>query len=116
MSRPVRRCAAAAALCAAAMALCTAPASARTCDVGDAGSYGTTSVTGITVRGITCAKGKRLVRAFHRCRPGKSGRCARVDGYRCSDSRYGFTEESYDADVLCKRGRRHVSHTYTQSL
>jgi hypothetical protein len=40
------------------------------------------------VSGTSCSNGKRLVRAFDRCRHGKAGRCARVLGYRCTEHRF----------------------------
>ena len=90
-------------------------AAAKSCDVGNTRGYGTTYVTKIAVSGVSCAKGKRLVRAYHACRPGKAGKCARVSGYRCSERRYNkLPGTSYDSDVTCKTGPKRVSHTYTQ--
>lgn len=116
MSRLTPRCAAVAALCAAAVAVSAAPAAAKTCDVGNTRSYGTTYVTAISAIGVSCAKGKSVVRAYHACRPGKAGKCARAAGYRCSERRYNKSPQSYDSDVTCKRGNKRVTHTYTQFI
>ena len=92
----------------------SASAAAKSCDVGNTRSYGTTYVTVIGVSGISCAKGKQVIRAFLACRPGKSGHCGRTSGYRCSERRYNKSAQSYDSDVTCKRGGKKVTHTYTQ--
>ena len=92
----------------------SASAAAKSCDVGNTRSYGTTYVTVIGVSGVSCAKAKKVIRAFHACRPGKSGRCGRTSGYRCSERRYNKSAQSYDSDVTCKRGSKKVTHTYTQ--
>ena len=90
----------------------TATAS-RACSVGDSRSYGTTYVLSIRARNVSCRRARRLVRAFHKCRPGKTGRCPRVDGYRCSENR-DFGRGSYYSDVTCKRGGKVVKHRYNQ--
>jgi hypothetical protein len=100
----------------AAFAVLAAPASARSCDVGNTRGYGTTYVIKINVSGASCAKGKSVVRAFHACRPGKSGHCSRAAGYRCSERRFNKSPQSYDSDVTCKRGAKRVTHTYTQFI
>jgi len=110
------RLAAAALACAALFTVTTSTAAAKSCDVGNSRSYGTTYVTAIDVRGVSCAKGKRVIRAFQDCRPGKSGRCASVSGYACSERRFNKSQQSYDADVTCKKGGKRVTHTYTQFI
>ena len=87
---------------------------AKGCSVGDSRSYGTTYVLKISVRGTSCRSGKRLIRAFHGCRPGKSGRCARVRGYSCSESRFDRISTQYSSRVTCRKGGRTVKHTYQQ--
>jgi hypothetical protein len=100
---------------AATLAIVTAPASAaRSCDVGNTRSYSTTYVTKISVTGVSCAKGKSVVRAFHACRPGKSGKCARAAGYRCTERRFNKSPLSYDSNVTCTLGGKRITHTYTQ--
>lgn len=90
------------------------PAQAKGCKVGNDRSYGTTYVLKITVTGVSCRSGKALIRAYHACRPGKQGRCPRVDGYRCSERRSNVIPTSYDAAVTCRKGARRVAHRYTQ--
>ena len=89
---------------------------ARSCGVGDVRGYGTTYVLGIRASGVSCRRARRLVRAFHACRPGKSGRCPSVSGYRCSERRFNKSSQSYDSRVTCRSGDRTVKHTYTQFL
>jgi hypothetical protein len=97
--------------------LALAPAaSAKGCSVGDERSYGTTYVLKISVKNTSCRTGKKLIRAFHACRPGKSGRCDRVRRYSCSESRFNRGATSYDSRVTCKRGGKTVKHTYTQFI
>ena len=84
------------------------------CSVGDSRSYGTSYVLKISVRGTSCRSGKRLIRAFHDCRPGKSGRCDRVKRYNCSESRFDRISTQYSSRVTCRRGDRVVKHTYQQ--
>lgn len=95
-----------------------ASASAATCKLSTSEQrrLGATYVTTLTVTGVSCAAGKRQVRAFHRCRNrdgGRKGRCPRVDGYRCSDRRTGIRTQ-FSGRVVCRRGSRTVRHTYTQ--
>jgi hypothetical protein len=87
---------------------------AKGCSVGDSRSYGTTYVLKISVSGTSCRSGKRLIRAFHDCRPGKSGRCARVKRYDCSENRFDRISTQYSSRVTCRRGDRVVKHTYQQ--
>jgi hypothetical protein len=90
-------------------------AQAKGCDVGNQRSYGTTYVLSIRVSGTSCRAGKRVVRAFHACRPGKSGKCRRrVLGYRCSERRFDKIRTQYSSRVSCRKGGKRVKHTYTQ--
>jgi hypothetical protein len=84
------------------------------CRVGNSRSYGTTYVLSISVKGVSCRRGRRVIRAFHACRPGQAGRCGRVRGYSCSESRFNKGPSSYDSRVSCRRGGKRVRHTYTQ--
>ena len=95
--------------------LALAPAaSAKGCRVGDERSYGTTYVLSIKVSGTSCRSGRKVIRAFHACRPGRSGRCSRALGYSCSESRFNKSATSYDSRVTCRKGGKRVKHTYTQ--
>jgi len=105
-----------AALVAAVATACLLPAtaSAKSCDVGNTRGYGTTYVIEIAAKGVSCSKAKQLIRAYHDCRPGKKGKCARVDGYACSERRFNQSQQSYDSEATCKKGAKRVTHTYTQ--
>jgi hypothetical protein len=88
----------------------------KSCDPGNTRGYGTTYVIRISVSGgPTCRGAKALIKSFHACRPGRSGRCRRrVEGYRCSENRFNSSRQSYDSKVTCRKGGRTVKHTYTQ--
>jgi hypothetical protein len=120
MSRIVRRSApfAVLAVCAALAppALADAPTAtaSKSCSVGNSRSYGTTYVLSIKASGTSCRSARSVIKAFHGCRPGKSGKCSRVSGYRCSESRFNKSSQSYDSRVTCTKGGKTVKHTYTQ--
>ena len=121
MTRTIRRCAALAVLAALTLGSSAAEAAtadaSRACSVGNSRSYGTTYVLSINVRNVRCARAREVVRAFHACRPGKAGRCdRRVLGFRCSESRFNRSSQSYDSRVTCRRGAKVVKHLYTQFL
>ena len=88
---------------------------AKSCGVGDGRGYGTSYVTSLSVSGTSCRSGRKVVKAFHACRPGKKGKCTRrVLGYSCSEKRFNKLSTTYDSKVSCKKGSRSVKHTYTQ--
>lgn len=91
----------------------TAEAS-KSCSVGTGRGYGTTYVTKISARGVSCRKARSVVRAFHECRPGRRGRCPRVNGWRCSEDRFNRLPTQYSSRVTCRKGGRTVKHTYVQ--
>ena len=105
---------------AAVLALAALPSAAlaKTCNVqNDADSYGVTYVTSLTVKGVSCATGKTLVRAFHKCRKahgGIKGRCSSVNGWSCSEQRTNGPVQ-FSAKATCRKGGRRVVHTYTQN-
>lgn len=90
-----------------------------TCDVSRvADRFGATSVTSLKVSGTSCDAGKRVVRAFTRCRlaNGVSGRCVRlVKGFACGEIRTNLPTE-ISSRVTCKKRRATVVHHYTQAL
>ena len=118
---PMRSCASLATL-AVALVLLTAPASAeaKRC-LGSRGSrsLGPTYVLQITVTHTSCETGKRVVRAYDRCRRrhgGAKGRCpSRVLHYRCTEGRRRTSPVQFDAPVSCRYGARRVKFTYTQN-
>jgi hypothetical protein len=103
-----------------AMALPAAAAGeTTTCKLGSqARTLGPSYVTSLKVGGTTCRSGKRLVRAYYRCRVangGLDGRCRSiVRGYACTEKRTGISIQ-FDAKVSCRKGSARVVHTYTQN-
>lgn len=94
-------------------------ASAATCSVDrQERKFGPTYVTKITVTRTSCTTGKRLVRAYYKCRVangGKDGRCRkRVRGFRCTERRTNVISTGYDSRVTCRDGSRRVVHDYQQ--
>jgi hypothetical protein len=85
----------------------------KTCGIGDSRSYGTSYVTSIKATGTSCRNARRLIRAFHSCRPGKSGKCPSVKGYSCSEKRTRGTSQYYST-VTCRKGGKTVKHDYSQ--
>jgi hypothetical protein len=107
----------AAALLAPATASATAPAEAsKSCSVGNSRAYGTTYVLSINASGTSCRNAKSLIKSFHGCRRGKTGKCGSVSGYSCSERRFNKSRQSYDSRVTCRKGGKTVKHTYTQFL
>lgn len=80
---------------------------------------GGTYTTSLKVHAVSCARGKAVVRAFHKCREshgGLKGRCPRsqsVLGYHCREIRVPNATQ-FTSKVTCTFGSRRVVHTYTQ--
>ncbi len=94
-------------------------ASAATCSVrGQERKLGPTYTTLLRVTKTSCTTGKRLVRAYYKCRVangGKDGHCRkRVLGFRCTERRTNVISTQYDSRVTCRDGSRRVVHDYTQ--
>jgi len=107
--------AACAALASPALADAPEATASKSCSVGDSRSYGTTYVISISVSNTSCRSGRRVIRAFHACRPGKQGSCeSAVLGYTCRENRFNRGKTQYDSRVTCTKGSRVVKHTYTQ--
>ena len=73
--------------------------------------------TSLTVKRVTCTTGRKLARAYYRCRThsGPAGRChSRVLHYRCGETRESIPTE-INARVSCRRGAKRVIHTYQQN-
>lgn len=99
----------------AAHAAAPAAAAARACS---APSYpGSGYFTSLSVKGVSCATGRKLARAYYTCRTrsGPAGRChQRVLRYRCSERRESIPTE-INGRVSCRRGSKRVIHTYQQN-
>jgi hypothetical protein len=107
---------------AAALLVAAAPASSsdaptasasRICSVGDSRGYGTTYVRWIRARNVGCRRARKVVRGFHRCRKGATGRCGGFNGWNCSENR-NYGRGSFDSTARCTRGGKVVRHGYTQ--
>ena len=86
----------------------------KSCSVGNQRGYGASYVLTISVSHTSCRSGRKVVKAFHACRPGKTGHCRRrVLGYSCSERRTEGRGE-YDSRVTCRNGGKTVKHTYSQ--
>ena len=76
---------------------------------------------GYRVTGVSCATGKKVIKAFHSCRykHGKQGRCtSKVVGFKCTEKRPSSLKSSYsfEGDVVCKSGSKRVTHHYQQDF
>ena len=93
---------------------------AATCSlVGVYTKLGPTYVEKLSVHGVSCSTGKKLVTAYYNCRlkhGGTKGTCPSALGYRCSEKRQGGSPVEFVASVHCTKGRSVVDHTYTQSF
>ncbi|HEY1359638.1 MAG TPA: hypothetical protein VGF21_15145 [Thermoleophilaceae bacterium] len=80
---------------------------------------GTTYVLSLRVRVTKCGDGRRIVKAFQKCRKEhhhRNGKCHhRVFGYKCSEKRFNKSSVSFDSKVRCSKSNRRVWHTYTQN-
>lgn len=79
---------------------------------------GPTYTTSLTVSGTSCANGKKVAKAFYKCRVaagGKKGRCSKkVSGYRCSERRRAEIATQFSATASCKKSKATVKFAYTQ--
>ena len=79
---------------------------------------GPTYTTALKVTGVSCRAGKKLVKAYYRCRVengGADGRCVkRVRGFSCTEKRVNVIPTQFDARVTCAKGSNRVKHDYTQ--
>ena len=114
---------------------------ARGCRLGTTRGAGPGSVVALWVVGTPCRTGRRVVRRYQRCLNSERGRkggcyaraerrCTRhvflgrcwlhervyrrnVMGYRCSERRQYEVDGVYEGRVMCRKGRRRISHGYT---
>jgi len=95
----------------------TSAHSASACNISGKGrKLGTTYVTSVTVKGVTCSTALSFVKAYHSCRHkhGVAVYCARLRGYRCSEKRESIATQ-YDSGATCTNGSRRIVQTYTQN-
>ena len=117
------------------------PTDARGCRLRGTRDAGPGRVLGVWVVRTRCGAGKLLVRSYQRClnseagrnrrcysriqrrcvRPVFLGRCwlrdrffrRQVRGYRCTERRLYEVRGLYEGRVMCSKGRRRISHSYT---
>ena len=87
----------------------------------EARHLGTSYVTSLHVKHTGCSSGKKVTKAFHKCRHkngGPAGHCNHaVRHYHCSEKRYDkLPHVQYDGTVTCKHGAKLVKSTYTQNI
>jgi hypothetical protein len=99
-------------------------ASFSPCDIsGKQQSLGASYVTSLKVQGVSCAKGEKVIRAYHQCRHqtgGAAGTCgATLNGFKCKDGqRTGVPNVQYDATAKCHKvsnASKRVKSRYTQN-
>ena len=106
-------------LASAGQATSRAPRTATRCDVKrDGRRLGATYVTSLRATNVSCAKAKRVVRAFNLCRKahgGADGTCtSSVQGYHCTEKRGAAIPTQYSSRVTCRSAARRVQFAYTQ--
>jgi hypothetical protein len=99
-------------------------ASFSPCDIsGQQQNLGASYVTSLKVQGVSCAKGEKVIRAYHQCRHqngGPAGTCsATVLGFKCKDGkRTGVPNVQYNATAKCHKvsnASKRVRSRYTQN-
>src|SRR5215212_6601565 len=83
---------------------------------------GASYVTSLKVQGVSCAKGEKVVKAYHQCRHanGADGSCGHaVLGFTCKDGkRVGVPDVQYNATAKCRKlsnDAKRIKSTYTQN-
>ena len=101
----------------AAVVVATAPAPAHAATCKPPTYPGSGYFISLKVTKVSCATGKSVALAFHKCRTkhGISGRCtSRVKGYSCRESRQTIATE-IDGTVTCRNGSKKVVLKYQQN-
>ena len=99
-------------------------ASYSPCDIsGQQQNLGASYVTSLKVQGVSCAKGEKVIKAYHQCRHqsgGAAGTCsATLSGFKCKDGkRTGVPNVQYNATAKCHKvsnASKRVKSRYTQN-
>lgn len=93
------------------------------CDIsGKQTKLGASYVTSLKVDGVSCAKAKKVIKAYHQCRRqnGPAGSCGgSVLGFSCKDGkRTGVPDVQYNATAKCRKNAnddKRIKSTYTQN-
>jgi hypothetical protein len=84
---------------------------------------GASYVTSLKVQGVSCAKGEKVIKAYHQCRHqsgGPAGTCSdTLLGFKCKDGkRTGVPNVQYNATAKCHKvsnASKRVKSRYTQN-
>jgi hypothetical protein len=99
-------------------------ASFSPCDInGKQQDLGASYVTSLKVQGVSCAKGEKVIKAYHQCRHqngGPAGTCSNtLLGFKCKDGkRTGVPNVQYNATAKCHKtsnASKRVKSRYTQN-
>jgi hypothetical protein len=94
------------------------------CDInGKQPQLGASYVTSLKVQGVSCAKGEKVIKAYHRCRHqsgGPAGTCSStLLGFKCKDGRRtGVPNVQYSATAKCHKvsnAAKRIKSSYTQN-
>ena len=94
------------------------------CDIsGKQQDLGASYVTSLKVQGVSCAKGEKVIKAYHQCRHqagGPAGTCgSTLLGFKCKDGkRTGVPNVQYNATAKCHKvsnASKRVKSRYTQN-
>jgi hypothetical protein len=94
------------------------------CDIsGQQQNLGASYVTSLKVQGTSCAKGEKVITAYHQCRHqsgGAAGTCSStVLGFKCKDGRRtGVPNVQYNATAKCHKASnsaKRIKSAYTQN-
>jgi hypothetical protein len=94
------------------------------CDIsGKQQDLGASYVTSLKVQGASCAKGEKVIKAYHQCRHqtgGPAGTCSdTLLGFKCKDGkRTGVPNVQYNATAKCHKvsnASKRVKSRYTQN-
>lgn len=90
------------------------------CDIsGKEKSLGASYVTSVKVAGVSCAKGIKVVKAYHACRKQKGGVCGSPGlGFSCKEGkRQEVPGVQYSTTMKCRKGdAKRVKSSYTQNI
>jgi hypothetical protein len=83
-------------------------------------SLGASYVTSLKVAGVSCAKGERTIKAYHRCRKARGGAVCGSPGkgWSCKEGKRATVPGvQYNATVKCRKGAsKRVKSRYTQNI
>lgn len=98
----------------------SAAQSLTACDIsGKEKSLGASYVTSVKVAGVSCAKGIKVVKAYHACRKDKGGVCGSPGlGFSCKEGkRQTVPGVQYSTTMKCRKGAStRVKSSYTQNI